>query len=331
MANSEDNPWETETIYTSDVPISSSNHFLHATISGPLRTTSANTSSPLVIIIPGIAANSSEWVVVHRLASLHARTLLYDRSGLGLSTETSDPITAVSIAAELSTLLETTDLKGPYIIICHSYGGIIAREFLHLHPDSICGMVFVDANQELNTTKDPWPEPFIRAMADGLDVLAVTGVKEHHAFSAKEWQDVQCLDEEAEAKKARTFAAEFANYRQSGPVLAEKKQLTAVPPLLGEAPVSVLKGNTLREFQKIYAAGMARHNGTAEERRKFEEMLEGYDELDEAWQMGTMKLSRRSRFVRTSGEWTGHNVHFTEPDAIVEELVWVLLQIGKSQ
>jgi pimeloyl-ACP methyl ester carboxylesterase len=309
------NPWEQSPSHSGFITLNT-NHQLHATITGPLRLP----TQPLVIIIPGLSASASEWAAVPRLASSFARVLLYSRSGYGLSSESSNPISAVSVATELHALLESADLKGPFIVVCHSWGGIIAREFLHLRRDDVAGMLFVDANQELNTTEDPWPEPYVRAMGKGLDSLSITGMRENHKLSAEEWQAF--LEEEATEKHGRVAAAEFAGYRESGPVLAAKKQLEAESPLLGNKPLSVLAGRAVGDFEKIFREGLRVGNGTEEERMLFKRMLETYEIRDNGWQRATMRLSRNSRWNVAMN--SGHNVQFTEPDVIVEELKWVL-------
>jgi pimeloyl-ACP methyl ester carboxylesterase len=312
------NPWEQEPSKSGLISLGS-DHVLHATISGPVR----QPNQPLVIIIPGLAASAAEWATVHRLITPFARALLYDRSGYGLSSEATGPITAVSIATELDNLLRIANVPGPFVMVCHSYGGIIGREFLHLRgsgPDGICGMVFVDANQERNTIEGPWPAPYIDSVAQGLDVLDAMGIRKNHQLSPDEWQAY--LDEEKTEKHHRTEAAEAAGYRESGLVLASKKQLRLSPPLLNNCPVSVLKGQAHADLGKILAAGDKAGTGTAEEREKFREILKTYDIMDEDWQKETLSLSSRSRWTVTY--ISGHNVQLTEPDLITKEIQWVL-------
>lgn len=193
------------------------------------------------------------------------------------------------------------------------------------------GCVFVDANQELNTTEDLWPEDFVKAIWKGLDVFEITGVREYTALSPSEWAAFQ--EEEASPKHQVTAALEFKSYRPSGPILATKRQLEASPPVLGNKPVSVIKGNSLRDFQLMYKAGLEAGNGTEEERRRYEAWIEpvSHEERDEGWQRGNMRLSGNSRFVRSTGEWTGHNIQLTEPETIVGELVWVLDEIDSGK
>jgi pimeloyl-ACP methyl ester carboxylesterase len=259
--------------------------------------------------------------------------LVYDRAGYGLSSEISPnttSISAVDIATELNDLLHAADLSsGPFVVVCHSYGGIIAREFVHLRgadAGDVCGIVFVDANQELNMIEGPWPAPYIDAVVEGLDVWDVVGISENHGLLEDEWQVLLSRNKEYAEKHARVAAVEAKGYIDSGAVLAAKRHFDMKdPPLLGSSPVSVIKGRTYRDFKMMLEAGTRAGSGTEEERRKFREMIETYDKLDEKWQKGLLGLSRRSRWARAGK--SGHNIHLTEPEVIVEEVKWVLENI----
>lgn len=263
---------------------------------------------------------------MNRAVTQFARTLLYDRGGYGLSSEicsNTKTVTAVDIAAELNDLLHAADLTGPFVLVCHSYGGIIAREFVHLRRDDVHGIVFVDANQELNTIEGPWPAPYIDAVTEGLNIWDVVGISQTHRFLPDEWEVLLSQTKEYAEKHKRTAAAEARGYIASGAVLAAKRQLDLKdPPLLGIWPVSVIKGCTCRDFELMLEAGTKAGNGTEEERKKFADMIEKYDALDEKWQKELLGLSRRSRWVRA--ENSGHNVHLTEPEVIVKEVKWML-------
>ena len=115
---------------------------------GPPRTGKA----PAVVIITALGAASEVWSCLVRLLSPFARVYVYDRSGLGHSEASPIPRTAENIALELKEILTAADIVPPYIVILHSYGGIIAREFLALtyNEVDVAGMVFVDTNSEFS-------------------------------------------------------------------------------------------------------------------------------------------------------------------------------------
>jgi pimeloyl-ACP methyl ester carboxylesterase len=82
--------------------------------------------------------------------SKEASTFSYDRSGLGLSDILDTIRTYDHVANELNILLEHENINAPYILVAHSYGGGIAREFYNQFPEKVAGFVFVDtANDEV--------------------------------------------------------------------------------------------------------------------------------------------------------------------------------------
>jgi pimeloyl-ACP methyl ester carboxylesterase len=49
---------------------------------------------------------------------------------------------------ELHLLLEKTGMRPPYVLVGHSYGGLLARVFAEQYPTEVAGMVLVDATHE---------------------------------------------------------------------------------------------------------------------------------------------------------------------------------------
>ena len=119
-------------------------HKLYAEITGPLRLP----SQPVVIIFPGSGAACDTWKPVTTQIATFARVFLYDRAGLGRSERGPDRDTGYVNARELSKLLDAIGVKGPYVLVAHSYGGCVAREFLHLHSREVVGMVLSETGTE---------------------------------------------------------------------------------------------------------------------------------------------------------------------------------------
>jgi hypothetical protein len=92
--------------------------------------------------------------------------------------------------------------------------------------------------------------------------------------------------------------------------------------VLGNKPISVIKGNSAREYQQVYDAGVAAGNGTEEQRAIVAKMIEGMAEKEDMLQREQLKLSSVSRFVHL--ENPGHLVILEEPEAIAAEVKWVL-------
>lgn len=123
------------------------------------------------------------------------RVLLYDRSGLGRSEHGPNQDIGPIAANELSMLLKAVNLPGPYILVAHSYGGCVAREFLHLHPRDVVGMVLSETGTE---TKCQYAEEQYRKQVLGDCPLSV--VRGESAFDARRGQDVGLGDEQRKAR-----------------------------------------------------------------------------------------------------------------------------------
>ncbi len=310
------------------VSIGSHNLFLSA--SGPDR----KPGEPVAIIIQGLACSTKGWAAVYRLLKPFVRTYLYDRSGYGQSDTAPAAENAVSgrrIAAELEMLLMVAKIDPPYILVAHSWGGILSRQFLaqlRSPPDDIAGMVLVDANQERTLDFLDWRDPAIWAVIGNLDTKEVTGLSRNHRLSDDEWREYQ--DDENSPKHKKQAVAEMEAYAESFEMLASQHQLHRDPPLLGGRPLCVIMGRNHGDLKKLYEAGVKEGNGTDAQRSFFRLNLETWDEKDRQLQSEQLSLSHHSRFVVAPQE-SGHNVHLTQPELIVDQVRWVLNEIHSSR
>jgi pimeloyl-ACP methyl ester carboxylesterase len=300
--------------------VSIGTHKLFLGISGPNR----EPNEPIVVLMQGLGSTIDEWVAVRPLVTPFARFLWYDRSGMGKSEsppEAVEAISAVSVANELDTLLKSANIAPPYIVVCHSWGGITSREFLHLRTTDIVGMVFVDANQEktyVNPSKCPYP--YLAAVQGKVNYLEATGIKTDHILSLSEFDTI--LREQELPRHQATEEAEQAGFRGDIPILAAKKQIENHS--LGNRPISVIHANTARDFQRVYDAGVAMGNGSDEERVSYREFIAHWVENGGTRAKEILGLSSDSSLHRY-GETikSGHNVQLLEPELIAKEIEWV--------
>lgn len=140
------------------------------------------TGSPTVILMPGKGNGAQDWLEVldpddpaleapgddlaagfgNLIASDAAvlpsvarftRVCTYDRpdvrvDGADISTPRSQPHTVDLDVGDLQALLAALADPGPYVLVAHSYAGAIATLYARTHPDTIAGLVMVDALSE---------------------------------------------------------------------------------------------------------------------------------------------------------------------------------------
>ena len=102
--------------------------------------------------------------------------------------------------------------------------------------------------------------------------------------------------------------------------LKAKRQLDRQ--VLGEKPLSVIRGHRERDFRKLYKAGVAKGKGTREQQQAIQETLDRMEVLDIELAKDQMRLSKRSRYV--VAESSGHEVQAIQPEMVAEEIRWVL-------
>ncbi|GFF43176.1 uncharacterized protein YqjL [Aspergillus lentulus] len=298
--------------------ISIGTHRLYLSIGGPPR---RNSPDPIVVFIAGAGDVASSYCAVQRLVASFSPLVLYDRSGLGRSEidpNTANP-TATSAAAELHTLLTTANIPPPLILAAHSYGAIIAREYLHFYSSDVAGMVLMDAATERNIELFQNPDLDLNAVVGNLKFAEVTGLRAAAQLSRGEWR-VRAMDI---ARGMATSQAEAMMREEVCRALAEKEQLKKQA--LGDRPLSVIRCNGLRDYQRLYEKAVEAGNGTEAQRAAFRELLEKWDGMDDEMQGEQLRLSRRSRMVHLPD--CGHNVHLIRPDVVAEEIRWVREQI----
>ncbi|KAL4951134.1 Alpha/Beta hydrolase protein [Aspergillus filifer] len=264
-----------------------------------------NSSEPVVLFISGIGSDALNWqAVVRLLTRLKLRSYTYDRSGYNNSEISLNPPTAENIALELYLLIENTPIANPLILVGHSWAGVLIHEFIALKGTSqIAGVVLVDANHETAPLVMNVNDPILwERIADGVNVYAAWGVEDNHKLTKEEWM----LSDE--------YSASFETLR--------KKELSKRQPLLDDKPVYVIAGTRSRDWSGLYKAGVAKGNGTEEERAYVRALIESVDGKSEGLQRKFLKLSTKSEifFARESG----HFVQLVQPEAVVQGVEWVL-------
>jgi pimeloyl-ACP methyl ester carboxylesterase len=114
------------------------------------------TGNPTVILESGLEGDVVTWKTIHPEVAKFTRVCRYDRAGLAHSDYGPTPRDAELIAQDLHVLLAKASIAPPYILVGHSFGGLLIRRYAFDYPNDVAGMIFVDSLQE-----DWWDESLI--------------------------------------------------------------------------------------------------------------------------------------------------------------------------
>ena len=99
---------------------------------------------PTVIFDAALGGSSLSWSLVQPAIARLTRACTYDRAGFGWSDAGPLPRTASRIADELRDLLRVTAVPPPYVLVGHSYGGLVMRLYAARHPNDVAGFVLIE-------------------------------------------------------------------------------------------------------------------------------------------------------------------------------------------
>lgn len=189
-----------------------------------LAMTCGGQGRPAVILETGLGAESGAWATVQ--AALARRTLVcrYDRAGRGGSEPASSPRSAADMVDDLRRLLDVAGIEAPYVLVGHSFGGLLMRLYAHSHPREVAGLVLVDSlhDDQFDAIGPSFPPE------SDTDLPAL---RQARAFWNGDWRDPASTVERID------FPASFA---QTRPIAS-----------LGHLPTRVIVAGTFRNHPLI--------------------------------------------------------------------------------
>lgn len=106
----------------------------------------AGSGSPVVVLESGLGGYHRDWDAVQPELARTTRVCSYDRAGLGFSQLAPKRTTAKEKASDLRDLLSAADVEGPYVLVGHSYGGMLVRVYAAEYAGDVAGVVLLDSS-----------------------------------------------------------------------------------------------------------------------------------------------------------------------------------------
>ncbi|WP_090450161.1 alpha/beta hydrolase [Dyella sp. OK004] len=97
-----------------------------------------------VMLEAGAVADSSTWFKVQPLLAAHARVCAYDRAGFGFSSEGPLPRSLDADVSDLHALIQSAGLATPLVMVGHSLGSNIVRQYASRYPADVRAIVLLD-------------------------------------------------------------------------------------------------------------------------------------------------------------------------------------------
>ena len=128
------------------------------------------TGSPTVVFVSGRSDRADIWLTsadhakpgtdVFSEVAKFTQAFAYDRPGTvtitpqndikpSRSTKVLQPVTPKNGVEDLHAVLMAAKIPGPYVLVGHSYGGLIVRLFASTYPNEVSGLVLIDVVTEL--------------------------------------------------------------------------------------------------------------------------------------------------------------------------------------
>jgi pimeloyl-ACP methyl ester carboxylesterase len=128
--------------------------------------------TPAVVFDAGFEDWSPAWATIQPAVAAWTQACSYDRAGSGFSDPGPLPRSSLNIAQDLYAALQKANIKGPYVLVGHSFGSFNTRMFADQHMSDVAGLVLVDASDYDLLTATPAEvaadHAHIAAIASGL-------------------------------------------------------------------------------------------------------------------------------------------------------------------
>lgn len=267
-----------------------------------------------VVFDSGVGGIATHWEKVQPEIAKYAVTISYDRAGLGWSETGKQPRSFEVMADELKLLLEAANVPAPYVLVGHSFGGVVARQFANAYPEQVAGIILVDSAHEEQFIKrfpvevrEMAPKmiksmkPMIWAFASGIPALLLNKMPLTPGLS------------KAAAEAERVVRLMSGKHMRT--VLNEMDAIVHRPP----QPLDTLRDVPL----------MVLSHGVAQPAPNMsDEVNAAYEEVWQQMQRELAQISTNSQHVIVEG--SGHDIQIERPQAVIDAVEQVMTSIRET-
>jgi len=220
-----------------------------------------------VVFEAGQGCGRTCWDLVLPQLTDEARLVAYDRAGRALSGRTSGPVSVDDLAADLVAMTEAV-VPGPFVLVAHSMGGLVARRAAERLGSRLSGLLLVDVLPETSPVYDTWDQTtrkldrafaVIEPLSRFRSVARLFSANVRRLFPADTYQTMLAED--------FTPAGTAQTRHEMVAVAAAIPQFRAHPPQLPKCPTVVLsaaraargrerQNAATREYQRRYAESL---------------------------------------------------------------------------
>jgi pimeloyl-ACP methyl ester carboxylesterase len=274
------------------------------------------------VIETGWGSLSLEWWQIQEEISKLTTVVSYDRAGYGESPRSNSPRTSLNIVMELFNMLCNAELKGPYIFIGHSLGGLYVQHFAKLFPRQTAGLILVDS---------------ITSKFLDFDKLEATNFQKYGSFYSRVANIKKLLDLDKEEFNKTITPMVLDLYDDFPKLIADQLIIFQSDQSFCKIIVDEYEGlkdsfvamNSIQTFPDIPLYVLCRDFNVMfqiserigiprEESRMVEELW-----INHTQELITLSPKSEFYFIKDSS----HNIHLTRPDAIIEVVKKMINQL----
>lgn len=155
------------------------------------RFSKSGQGSPSIVLLAGAGGPLDSWHKLYPEIEQLGTVFAYDRPGVGGSAKPREPQYGETVVAQLRQLLLAAEVKPPFLLVGHSFGGLHANLFAREFADEVCGVMFLEATAPEDVANmKRYQSRLQRAFVGFLDRLSPRDVNDEIRNEAETVKDI---------------------------------------------------------------------------------------------------------------------------------------------